>query len=95
MPEGSRSSCRMPPVIPCWREGRRKGRREGRREGGLAEGRVSLDFPSDGQDDTSLGGEGGEVDCKGRRDARMTGWVGRGGLGPPARQGRDDAQLLC
>ena len=62
----------------------------------VAEGRVSLDFPSDGQDDTSLGGEGGgEVDCKGRRDARMAGWVGRGGLGPPARQGRDDAQLLC
>jgi hypothetical protein len=62
----------MPPVIPCWREGRRKGRRgggregrregrrKGRRDGRLAEGRVSLDFPSDGQDDTSLGG--GEVD---------------------------------
>jgi hypothetical protein len=68
-------------------------------EGGgtiIAEGRVSLDFPSDGQDDTSLGGEGGgEMDYKGRGHARRAGWVGRGGLGPPARQGRDDAQLLC
>jgi hypothetical protein len=61
-------------------EGGRKGRRKGRREGGLAEGRVSLDFPSDGQDGTSLGGEGG-----GRwiaREGSTQGW--RGGWGGEA-----------
>jgi hypothetical protein len=79
--------------------GRGKEGEEGREEGGgaaVAEGRASLDFPRDGQDDTSLGGEGGgEVDYKGRGDTGMAGWVGWGGLGPPVRQGRDDAQLLC
>jgi hypothetical protein len=77
------------------RAGRRKERREGRREGGLAEGRVSLDFPSDGQDDTSLGGEGGRGGLQGKEGHKDGGVGGVGGLGPPARQGRDDAQLSC
>jgi hypothetical protein len=36
---------------------------------------------------------GGKVDCKGRREGGMAGWVGD--PGSPTRQGRDDAQLLC
>jgi hypothetical protein len=62
--------------VPRRREGRRKGGRKGRRDGGLVEGRVSLDSPSDGQDDTSLGAEvvGGGLQGKG---GYRDGWGGR------------------
>ena len=86
----------MPPATPRLRVGRRKERREGRREGGLAEGRVSLDFPSDGQDDTSLGGEGGGGGLQGKKGCKDDGMggAGRSWTPCPARAGRRPTLVL-
>jgi hypothetical protein len=81
-------------------EKRRKGRREGRREGGLAEerGRLSLNFPSDGQDDTSLGGKGVGGGLQGKEGHMMQGWRdgwgGRSWAPCPARTGRRPTLML-